>query len=825
MRLVLFPAFLGIVTVAWADDISVVREHATDAVIVVSAEASAQVRGAAETLQTYIEKSTGARLPVQSASDGKVALHVGETDYVRNLPLARGDLDEDGFILKGEDARNFVIIGGSDWGTEFGVYDFLERYLGVRWLMPTNLGTEIPTRDSLALPRTEVREEPAYLSRQLSPLEIERKEPPKPYAPWRQYQPQDTWGRFNRARARVDFHHNLKKLFTPSRFAATHPEFFPMVNGQRLIPKDDEDFRWQPNFSAPGLVDAAAGEIDAYFQVHPDASSFSLGVNDLRFFDESAESKARRSGRKNYLGYEDVSDDYFLWANAVAAKVREKYPDKLFGTLAYSSLAEPPEKAGVGAGIIPFLTFERLRWADPELRAQDQTLTQRWAKKAPQLGWYDYVYGRNYLVPRVWPHLMDDYLRWGLDHHVRYYFGELYPNWGEGPKPWILTKLLWNPDRSVDELLTDWYVSAVGEKAAPKLAAYFDLWEKFWTEDMQREFRKDGSENPAWNRRSGQYLPFEIVTYLLAVPPEYLKKSRELLDEAGRLAETPTQKARVGKIREMWDIYEASVQGFQADNLWRTADLSTEAQALALLEKCEKSIQGSARRKERLDALKEDDLLGHSAYRISVSENSGGADWGASSLWSLLPWIGQSTEIRSRLEHLSQKGETAESRRMAELVLKAAAGEAEPLLRNPSFEDGMRGWETGPARTSPEFFVTGKQSALLKGNKALVQSVPITAGRYYAIVHVYQGEKTAGSGKAVLTLATINNSGKQGGRELPAARLPLHEGQWSTFVLPFRVDKEVVRIPGAQLRVGLELSGFGDGDSLWFDDVQVYRVE
>jgi len=825
MRLVLLLAYLGILAAAWADDIPLVHDHLTDAVIVVSAEASPQVRAAAGTLQTYIEKSTGARLPVQSTSDDKVALHVGETDYVRKLSLAHGDLDEDGFILKGEDARNFIIIGGSDWGTEFGVYDFLERFLGVRWLMPTDLGTEIPAHDSLILPHGEVREEPAYLSRQLSPMEIERKEPPKPYAPWRQYQFQDTWGRFNRTRTRVEFHHNLKNLFTPSRFAATHPEFFPMVNGRRLIPKDDKDFRWQPNFSAPGLVEAAVHEIDTYFQTHPNASSFSLGVNDLRFFDESAESKARRSGRKNYLGYEDVSDDYFQWANAVAARVREKYPDKLFGTLAYSSLAEPPEKAGVGAGIVPFLTFERLRWADPELRRQDQALTQRWAQKAPQLGWYDYVYGRNYLIPRVWPHLMDDYLRWGLDHHVRYYVAEVYPNWGEGPKPWILAKLLWNPKQSVDELLTDWYVSAVGEKAAPKLAAYFDLWEKFWTEDLQREFRKDGSEIPAWNRRSGQYLPFEIVTYLLAVPPEYLKESRGLLDEAARLAETPTQKARVGKIREMWDIYESSVIGFQADNLWRTADLSTKAQALALLEKCERSIQDSARRKERLDALKEDDLLGHSVYRISVSENSNGADWGASSLWSLLPWIGRDAEVRARLERLSREGETAESRRIAELVLKAAAGEGEPLLKNPSFEEGMRGWETGSARNSSEVFAAGEQSAMLRGNKSLIQSVPITAGRYYAIVHVYQGEKMASSGKALLTLATINNSGKQGGRELPAVRLPLHEGQWSTFVLPFRIDKEVVRIPGAQLRVGLELSGFGADDPLWFDDVQVYRVE
>jgi len=827
MRLVLFPAFLGVLAVAWADDVPLVSEHVTGAVIVVSAEASPQVQAAAATLQTYIEKSTGARLPVQSTSDDEVALHVGETDYVRKLSLKREDLDEDGFILKGEDARNFVIIGGSDWGTEFGVYDFLERFLGVRWLMPTSLGTEIPEHASLSVPIGEIREEPAYLSRQLAPIEIQRQEPIRPYSPWRQYESQDTWGRFNRTRARVKFHHNLKKLFPPSRFAATHPEFFPMVNGRRLLPTDDNDFRWQPNFSAEGLVEAAVAEIDTYFANHPEEESYSLGVNDLRFFDESPASKARRSGRMNFLGLEDVSDDYFLWANAVVAKVRQKYPDKIFGVLAYSSLAEPPEKAGVNAGIVPFLTFERMRWADERLRLQDQELTLRWARVAPRLGWYDYAYGRNYLIPRVWFHVMGDYLRWGLDHQVRYYYAELYPNWGEGPKPWIMAKLLWNPHRNVDELLNDWYSSAVGKKAAPKLAAYFALWEKFWTRDILQGNRGELSQIPAWNRRSGQYLPFEIVTYLLAVPEDYLTKSRELLEEARNLAETPDQKARVQKIREMWEIYEISVRTFQEDNLWRTADLLTEETALALLQKCEAGIQDSTRRHERLSALKEDDLLGHSVFRMDQSENSRGADWGATSLWSLLPWIAQSQEVKNRVVQLSREGGTAESRRTASLVLKAADGEGAPLLRNASFEQGLQGWATGPARLSQEVTVTGKNSAMLTGvsGTALAQTVPISEGRYFAIVRAYIAGEAESKGEAWLTLTTVDPNGKSRGRELPAGRLPLHAGRWSTFVLPFKVDKEVSRIKSAQLRVNVELSQFGAKDQIWFDDVQIFRAE
>ena len=52
-------------------------------------------------------------------------------------------------ILQEIDSKNFVILGGSDWGTEFGLYSFLERFAGVRWLIPSDIGIDIPKQASL----------------------------------------------------------------------------------------------------------------------------------------------------------------------------------------------------------------------------------------------------------------------------------------------------------------------------------------------------------------------------------------------------------------------------------------------------------------------------------------------------------------------------------------------------------------------------------------------------------------------------------------------------------------------------------------------------
>jgi hypothetical protein len=515
----------------------IVKDYQANAVIVLSESPSGQVRTAARTLQSYIQKSTNAVLPITTSEPvNTISIEIGLTNFAKKQGLDFTNLDEDAFVLRTVDSHHFIIVGGSDWGTEFGVYSFLERFVGIHWLMPTEIGTDVPSNMNLTLPDIGITDSPEYISRQISPL-----------------YPEDgtdlgNWARFNRLRGRINFSHNLSNLFKPKHFLKTNPDFYPK-NGKDL---QFNDYSWQPNFSAPGIADSAAAVIIRYFHKNPKATSYSLGINDFPAFDQSAHSLARRKGGKNYLGMEDVSNDYFQWVDAVVKKVRNIFPNKYFGLLAYNNVAEPPSpNIGVSEHVVPFLTYERLRWSNPKLQQKGHQVTQAWAKECDVLGWYDYVYGLDYLIPRVWFHEMKDYLKWGSQNKVQYYYAELYPNWGEGPKPWVLGKLLWNPNRNVDSLLNVWYVAAAGAKAAPKLKAYYDLWEQFWAKDIFKS---------SWNNDNGQFLYFPDLSYLIAVPESFVKQCDILMNAALKLAATFAQKERVSELRDMWQLYKVSIQ-------------------------------------------------------------------------------------------------------------------------------------------------------------------------------------------------------------------------------------------------------------------------
>lgn len=551
-----------------ATQIVLVKNNLATSQIVISKNASSQIKTAAATLQDYIKRSTSATIPIVTQPKRDVnSLYVGLSPFVNVQTLPMNRFSNDGYVLKQIDDRNFIIAGNTDFGTEFGVYDFLERFVGISWLMPTDLGTDIPISSDLIIPPLQIIESPVFLSRQLSPININ------------EASDLGKWGRMNRLRGTISFHHNMKKLFDPKDYGRSNPDFYSSFSSQNSAPAADVSGKtWQPNFSAPGIADTAAMKIIRFFKQNPQELSYSLGVNDGTKFDESAASRRRRSGKMNYLGLEDVSDDYFQWANSVVKKVNSVYPGKLFGLLAYNNVAEPPSKAiGIDSGIIPFLTYERLKWIDENLRNEGHQLTESWGSQAQQLGFYDYAYGLNYLLPRVWFHEMQQYLIWGANHKVKYYYAELYPNWGEGPKAWVQAKLLWNPYYNVDSLLNVWYIKTAGEKAAPKLKAFYSIWEDFWTKDIL---------NTNWFTQQGQYLPYRDLSYLDAVTKKSMVAADALMEDAIQLAGTPEEKQRVLELSKMWQLYKTAIVIYQRSgftNKAKTNQLKTSSDFLSVL--------------------------------------------------------------------------------------------------------------------------------------------------------------------------------------------------------------------------------------------------
>jgi hypothetical protein len=109
---------------AASDAATIVRHGEPWAVIVLQPDAPAQLSEAVSEMQRLIQHASGAKIEItEQVPDGFIAIHVGRTAKVEALKIDLGTLDGDGFVIQFPDRQTIVILGPTDWGTEFGVYD------------------------------------------------------------------------------------------------------------------------------------------------------------------------------------------------------------------------------------------------------------------------------------------------------------------------------------------------------------------------------------------------------------------------------------------------------------------------------------------------------------------------------------------------------------------------------------------------------------------------------------------------------------------------------------------------------------------------------
>jgi len=794
--------------VAAAADVTIVREGQPAAVIVLQPDASEQLIEVAGELQALIERSTGARLEIaEQAPEGMVAIHIGRTPAVQALGVELGDLDGDGFVIEFPDERTVVILGPTDWGTEFGVYEFLERYVGVRWLMPGPDGTYVPELQSIDIPTQPLRDEPAFFSRKYFGLRLD--------AQW-------LWARRNRLHDRIEFHHNLNHLF-PRSDIEDHPEFFPVRNGERYFPPADGPYYgWQPCFTAPGIVDVAVERIVRFFDEHPEAESYSLGVNDSGGHCECDNCRALDSGRKNVIGRDHLTDRFITWANAVVEGVLEEHPDKWFGFLAYSEIFEPPDRVPVHPRLIPYITYDRMKWIDPEIRAAGREVTQRWAAAVPVVGWYDYIYGASYLVPRVYFHEMADYYRAGYEDGVRALTAEAYPNFAEGPKLYVSLKLQWDPQADVDALLDEWYTLAVGPESAPFVKRYYEHWEDFWTRRIL---------DSQWWTEQGQYLRFNVPTYLEDVSPDEIAQSREWLEAAVANAQTQEQRARANLLMRGFEYYEASAVSYPRQR--PAPELATEEQALAWLDDIAlRSEMAVARRRMSAEEFEGHPFLQH-CFHIDRYPMISGQDWAARDLWTLFDWAARSEAVRARIEELTAEGQPAGVRIHAQtMLLGLAPGEA-GVNANPSFEEGdgtpAAGWSmwlqdgVGTLTLSTEAAHDGEFGLLGEGIQygGPMQVLDFAPGRYCLVARLFVPEGQPEGGFVDVTLYPLGEGNRNLAKSGTASITPT-PGVWHTVATV--IDVREPPAGAVRLRLGIWARDFPAGKRIYFDDILLVRL-
>ena len=828
LSLLILLATVGYAKTVRKKPLRIVEGGKARATIILSRDASSELKFVANTLAEYIEKSSGAILPTTSdvgeiRNKNFIRIHIGRNNYVNSLNLGLEKLDEDGFLIRCIDNRNIVIAGPTRYGTEFGVYEFLERYVGVRWLLPGPEGEDVPLRKTIEVSRQEVRQDPAFFSRLLSGWA-------GPY--------EKTWARRMRIRARrqgyshkplkrIQFHHNMWRLFPPGKYTKTHPHFYPIVNGKRYLLPPGRKVGWQPCFTAEGIVEEAVKNICEYFANNPEATSYSLGVNDDMGQCQCKRCLSCDSGKKNYLGFRDASDRYYQWCNEAIEGVHKKYPHKYFGCLAYCQVAQAPAHTKLNPYLIPLMAYDRMKWINPGDRTTGEKQTKLWQKAATNLGWYDYIYGTPYCLPRVYFHQMAAYLRFGYEHGVTVYYAEAYPNWGEGPKLYITLKLLWNPYQDVDELLRDWYVRAVGEDAADDLAAYYEHWEDFWT---RRILVSDW-----WLRGHGQWLNYHDASYLWEVSESEIAKCRSLLEAVVAKTKTSQQKARAEILLRAFEYYEASALAYPENPRVKQPAIKSESDALEIIDRAVlRRSMAERRRRLALVEFPGNQLLQH---KITINNEPllEGSSWGQGELWQVFDWVSASERVRRRIQELAKFCPSESVSNDAQSMLLILEGKGTPVSLNPSFEEGKDDkandwkckakWGIGWMERSKDMARTGKYSLLAEEVKqaSLKQELAIQPGYYVATAFIRTAQLP--KGKATLELRlTLKDAANRNLSSFFSTIRP-RVGRWNAIATGLEVPDIVKNKRVKKIQLALIIKELQAGEKVYIDDLGLYKIK
>ncbi len=286
-----------------------------------AADASPAVAYAARELQTLLGRA-GLSLRLTDVK--------ADTSGRSTISLAVNPaLPEEGLLLRLETDR-IHIEGGSPRGVLYGVYEFAERYLGARFLTADH--THVPD-DAAArvLPRETFAYTPPFAFRW--PYLGETCLYPAFAARLRcnTVTEADSLGGITPQRL---ISHSLGEQLPVAKYGATHPEYYALVRGERLLSAFGGGP--QPCLTNPevrGIVTAAVlDEIAA----HPERRNVSVSQTDNDLYCRCPACEAINVPEGTPMG------TTLALVNAVADSVVRRFPDKQVGTLAYWHTRKPP---------------------------------------------------------------------------------------------------------------------------------------------------------------------------------------------------------------------------------------------------------------------------------------------------------------------------------------------------------------------------------------------------------------------------------------------------------------------------------------------------
>ena len=490
--------------------------------LVVQDGGAACVRDSADELIEYIEKATGGfRIP-EEASDREIVIGVTDRDTDK-VTAARNEVKLDGYTLL-MDGDRLYITGSCDRGTMYGVYCFLEDYIGVRFLAKDT--TVIINQDEVAIPADiHTTHNPVFEMRDTY---------------WYDMRYDQTTANHAKDNSFYDSSTPVSDIGGGIGYAG---RFVHTINLLQDLPYQGNV---QPCLTDENVYQLVLSNVRKWLDANPEATIISVSQNDSdpgKLGCQCANCKAIDDAEGTPMG------SLLTFINRIANDIKDDYPGVYVDTLAYRYTRKAPKNLKPADNVIIRLCSIECCFAHP---LSDESCyknkefkkdIEAWAAICDNLYIWDYTYNAETYFS-YFPNfdVLWDNVNFYKDHSVTGVFleGQQVSVSGEFAelRSYLLAKLLWDPDMTEEE-----YYACMDEF----LMYYYGTgWEKIkeYMASMAAHAMRNNTHLGIFDKGDKMY---PAVDENGKRDTKFSRNMLALWEEAYALAETEEQKAHVEK--------------------------------------------------------------------------------------------------------------------------------------------------------------------------------------------------------------------------------------------------------------------------------------
>jgi hypothetical protein len=446
--------------------VTISQDGQAKAIIVVAADAPEPEQHAAKELAAFLGQITGGtfELTGQTKPDAACIFVGSAAAKLADRQFSTDGLGAEGIVIR-TSGDDLILAGGYPRGTLYAVYTFLEDELGCRWWSSTE--STIPKEPTLSR---------ALNVRYVPPLEYRS-------AFWFDAFDGD-WAVRNKCNGqshRLDakqggkhiyegFVHTFYPLIPPQKYFADHPDWFSEINGKRST--DHAQLCLTNEEMRKELVKNLKDRL----RNNPAATIASVSQNDWHGNCQCKNCAAIEKEEGSPAGL------MLRFVNAVAADIEPEFPNVAISTLAYQYTRKPPAVTKPRHNVIVQLCSIECSFSKPLADERNKAFGDDligWSKISDRLYIWDYTTNfRHHILPHPNLRVLGPNVRFFADHNVKGIFeqGAYTTNGAEMAelRAWVLAKLLWDPTRDGEKLVSEFIAGYYGP-AAPEIGAYLKI--------------------------------------------------------------------------------------------------------------------------------------------------------------------------------------------------------------------------------------------------------------------------------------------------------------------------------------------------------------